>query len=162
MSSPTLNESMNSVEVQKLALDLSSQFPRSPREKLAGYVIGYRTLDKCRAVLAGTAGEYHYNCPLDQLFLGFAGIEADAFKAFVATGANDEAVDAWVAEHSTQKDKLSVVKWNNDLLYKRLSEMPDNLQLYMEDYVATYLPANTIITYWFDIYDIEEGRLACR
>ncbi|MFV1994189.1 MAG: DUF5069 domain-containing protein, partial [Verrucomicrobiales bacterium] len=38
----------------ELALDLRSAFPRSPRATLAGYVIAGRTLDKCRAELAGT------------------------------------------------------------------------------------------------------------
>ncbi len=59
-----------------LALDLTKPktFPRSPRETLAGYVIGMRTLDKCRAFVAGTLGEYHFNCPLDKMFLEFTGI----------------------------------------------------------------------------------------
>ena len=69
------------------SLDLSKEFPRSPRATLAGYVIAARTLDKCRAVIAGTASEYHFDCPLDQLFLTFAGISAADFKAFAATGA---------------------------------------------------------------------------
>jgi len=43
------------------AKDLTKEYPRSPRETLAGYLIAARTLDKCRAVLAGTAGEYHFN-----------------------------------------------------------------------------------------------------
>jgi Domain of unknown function (DUF5069) len=141
-----------------LAKDLTTDFPRSPKEKLAGFAIGMRTLDKCRAVIAGTAGEYHFNCPLDQMFLGFAGLDAEAFKAFVATGASDEQVADWVKQHATQQDKLAIVKWSNDLLYKRLSEMPDQIQLYMDDYMAENIPGRHI-TYFFDIYDIEEKRM---
>ncbi|MGE9291624.1 MAG: DUF5069 domain-containing protein, partial [Puniceicoccales bacterium] len=74
------------------ALDLTKEFPRSPRATLGGYVVAARTLDKCRALVAGTAGEYHFNCPLDQVFFGFTGIDADQFKEFVATGADDQAV----------------------------------------------------------------------
>ena len=33
-----------------------------------------------RTVLAGTNGEYHFDCPLDNFFLGFVGITADDFK----------------------------------------------------------------------------------
>lgn len=62
-----------------LAKDLTKEYPRSPRETLAGYVIAARMLDKCRAVVAGTAGEYHFDCPLDNQFLGFTGIAADEF-----------------------------------------------------------------------------------
>jgi hypothetical protein len=46
----------------------------SRRATLAGYVIAARAVDKCCAVLAGTAGEYHSGCPLDQVWLDFAGI----------------------------------------------------------------------------------------
>ena len=46
-------------------------FPRSPRETLGGYVIAARTLDKCRASLAGTLGEYKFDCPLDNFLFGF-------------------------------------------------------------------------------------------
>ncbi|MCF6310829.1 MAG: DUF5069 domain-containing protein [Verrucomicrobiales bacterium] len=41
-------------------------------------------LDKCRAELAGTNGDYNYNCTLDQRFFVFTGINADALKAEVA------------------------------------------------------------------------------
>ena len=50
--------------VRALARNLAKDYPRSPRETLCGYVIAARTLDKCRASLAGTAGEYHFDCPL--------------------------------------------------------------------------------------------------
>jgi hypothetical protein len=87
---------MNLEKLKSLAKDLSREFPRSPRTTLAGYVIAARVLDKCRATLAGTAGEYEFDCPLDNQFLGFAGITADAFRNFVATGAPDAEVAAWI------------------------------------------------------------------
>ena len=49
---------MDTSKVKNLAKDLSKSFPRSPRETLAGYVIAGRTLDKCRATLAGIAGDF--------------------------------------------------------------------------------------------------------
>src|SRR5438445_12221094 len=91
----------NLERVKALAPDLRSgkKFPRSPRATLAGYVIAARTLDKCRAVIAGCEGEYHYNCPLDRRWLEFAEIDAEQFKSFVATGANDAEVAEWLAKH---------------------------------------------------------------
>ncbi|MBI5777374.1 MAG: DUF5069 domain-containing protein, partial [Nitrospirae bacterium] len=44
-------------------MDLRKNYPRSPREKLAGYVHLPRMIDKCRASLAGTEGDYIYPCP---------------------------------------------------------------------------------------------------
>lgn len=141
------------------SLDLSNTFPRSPRATLAGFVVAARMLDKCRAVIAGTADEYHYNCPLDQLFLEFVGIDAEAFQAFVATDADDEAVANWIKESGKSLSEEEIVVWNNSLRYKRISEMPANLQVFLESYIAEVVPADKIVYYWFDVYDIEEARI---
>lgn len=141
------------------SLDLSKEFPRSPRATIGGYVIAGRTLDKCRAVIAGTAGEYHFDCPLDQLFLHFAEISADDFKAFVATGAGDAAVAEWIQANAADHTQEALVQWNNDLRYKRISEMPIELQVFLEGYIAEFIPAGKIVYTWFDVYDIEEGRI---
>jgi hypothetical protein len=57
-------------------IDLTQRPPRSARSRLGGYALLPRMLDKGRATLAGKNGEYHYNCPLDQNFLRFVGIDA--------------------------------------------------------------------------------------
>ncbi len=48
----------SAAKLKLIALDLTKPktFPRSTRETLAGYVIGMRTLDKCRASVACTLG----------------------------------------------------------------------------------------------------------
>ena len=86
--------------VRELALDLATEKPRSPREELGGFELAARALDKCRATLAGSAADFQFNCPMDQQFFSMSGIAADEFKQFVATGADDAAVDAWVREHA--------------------------------------------------------------
>lgn len=141
------------------ALDLSKTAPRSPRVTLGGYVVAARTLDKCRAVIAGTADEYHYDCPLDQMFLEFAGLDADALKEFVATGADDDAVADYIKKNGKQHSDEDVVQWNNDLRYKRISEMPVDLQVFLEGYIEKYIPKDRVVYHWFDVYDLEEGRI---
>ena len=146
-------------KIKLLAKDLTREFPRSPRETLAGYVIGARALDKCRAVLAGTAGEYHSGCPLDLMFLEFAGISYDSFRDFVATGANDAEIAEWIGKTATPRPRIEIIRWNNDLRGKRLGELPDGLQEYMEDYVPKFIPRNRPVYALFDIYDLEEQRI---
>lgn len=141
------------------SLDLTKEFPRSPRETVGGYVVAGRTLDKCRAMIAGTNGEYHFACPLDNMFFDFTGIDADTFKDFVATGTDDEAVGAWIKENAKEQTVEEIVQWNNDFRYKRISEMPIDLQVFLEGYIPECLPAGSIVYYWFDVYDIEEGRI---
>jgi hypothetical protein len=147
--------------VKDLAKNLSRDYPRSPRETLGGYVIAARTLDKCRATLAGNPGEYHFDCPLDNFFFAFAQISADEFKSFVATGVSDEEVAKWIERKAKPRPRIEVIKWNNEWRYKRLLEMPDAIQEFMEGYILEFVPApiRHHIDYFFDIYDAEEKRI---
>lgn len=150
---------MNTEKLKLLAKDLAREFPRSPRETLGGYVIAARTLDKCRAFVNGSLGEYIYNCPLDKIFFEFSGIEGEAFKNFVATGATDDEVAAWITKHAKQRPRIDVIKWNNQMRDKRLSELPDEAQEFLEDYVPKFIPRNRPAYVWFDLYDLEEERI---
>ena len=150
---------MNTKTMTLKAMDLTKEYPRSPRDTLAGYVIGARMLDKCRAVIEGTAGEYHFNCPLDRFFLDFTGIDAESFRSFVATGANDDEVAAWIGEHATSRPRLEVIKWNNRIRDLRLSDMPDQIQEFMEGYIPECLPEGSVVYHFLDVFDIEEDRI---
>ncbi|MGB0579247.1 MAG: DUF5069 domain-containing protein [Limisphaerales bacterium] len=141
------------------ALDFSKEFPRSPRETLAGYVVAGRMLDKCRAVIAGTNDGYHFDCPLDNFFLGFAEIKAEDFKNFVATGASDDEVAAWIKDNAKERPQREIIQWNNDMRDKRISTMPIELQEFLEGYIPEFIPTGKIVRVWFDVYDIEEGRI---
>ena len=151
----------NLEKVKLLAPDLrdGKEYPRSPRETFAGYVLAARAVDKCRAVLAGTQGEYHSNCPLDQIWLKFAEIDYDAYRSFVATGATDEEVAAWIDVHAKKRPHSEIVVWNNKQRDLHLSDLPVTIQEYMEDYIRKCLPRNRPVYHWFDVYDLEEERL---
>tara|TARA_B110000037_G_scaffold215640_1_gene273352 strand:+ start:378 stop:830 length:453 start_codon:yes stop_codon:yes gene_type:complete len=150
---------MNNEKLKELALDLNNAVPASPRETFAGYVIAKRSLDKCRAALVETNGEYHYDCPLDNVFFNFAGITGDAFKAFVATGANDGEVATWITENAQKRDNKEIVAWNNKMRATRPCDMPIELQEFLEGYIPQVIPQGKIVYVWFDVYDIEEGRI---
>ena len=154
-----MNENLEKVKLLARDLRDGKNYPRSPRETFAGYVIAARAVDKCRAVLAGVEGEYHSNCPLDQFWLKFAEIEYDAFRAFVATGAVDQEVETWITEHARTRSRAEIIVWNNRQRDLRLSEMPPELQEYMEDYIPKNVPRNRVVYHWFDVYDLEEERL---
>ncbi|MES2409485.1 MAG: DUF5069 domain-containing protein, partial [Patescibacteria group bacterium] len=95
------------------AKDLAVEAPRSPYETINGFAILARTIDKCRAVINDTAGEYHFDCPLDKTLFGFKNINAEEFKAFVATGASDEEIGKWVETHGDTKTPDEVSKWSS-------------------------------------------------
>lgn len=145
--------------LKKLAPDLTTAYPASPRETLAGYVIAKRTLDKCRAALAGTNGDYHFDCPLDNFFLSFVDFSAEEFKNQVATGVDDEGMAAWIKEKAKSHESREIIAWNNVMRCKRLCDMPIELQEFLEGYIPQFIPAGKIVRVWFDVYDIEEGRI---
>lgn len=150
---------MENEKLKELALDLTQTYPRSPRSLLGGYVVAGRALDKCRAMLAGTAGEYHFDCPLDRQFFDFTGIDAESFKQKAASGASDVEMAEWIEANSKVKERGEIVKWNNGLRYTRPVDMSEDIQLFLEDYIAENVPAGRPVYVWFDVYDLEEGRL---
>lgn len=72
------------------AKDLTKEAPRSPRTRIGDYALMARMIDKGRATLNGTVGEYHFACPLDQMLFTYKGVQADDVKAVLASGASDD------------------------------------------------------------------------
>src|SRR5262245_50774685 len=123
---------MNKERVRSLARDLRKTPPRSPREILGGFVIAARMLDKARADLLGIHGEYNfYPCGLGAYFWKFTGLDAKEFQEFVGTGATDDEVDSWIREHTTVNDPRAIIKWNNEMVGLRLTDLSDQTQEYL-------------------------------
>lgn len=150
---------MNTEKIKLLAKDLTKEFPRSPRETLGGYVLAARCIDKCRAVLNNSAGEFHYACPLDNFFLSFAELNPEKLKDFVATGATDVEVAEWITTNARKRERVEIIQWNNKQRDLRLSDLPPHLQEFMEDYIQKFIPRNRPVYHWFDVYDLEEERI---
>jgi hypothetical protein len=137
------------------ALDLTRQFPRSPREKFGGYVHLARMLDKARAKAAGTHGEYIYPCPLDQALLEFTKIDPDAFYK-EAQARDDREFLLWFKENAKPKSSAEIENWNQTFL-NRKPRNEDSLRRFTE--IRNRLaPHRTDITCWPDLLDLEEGR----
>ncbi|MFQ5482077.1 MAG: DUF5069 domain-containing protein [Nitrospinaceae bacterium] len=151
---------MNGNSFQPPAKDLQKEPPRSPRALLGGYVILARCLDKCRSSLAGSNGDYKFwPCSLCEQFEAFTGIQHEVFQDFVATGATDDAVAEWVKTQTKVKDPMEIISWNHKMRDMRLSEMPADAQKFLEGYIEEYVPKHRPVYVWFDVFDLEEGRL---
>ena len=83
--------------------DLTKESPRSPRIRVGGYAILGRTLDKCRALVAGNIGECHFDCPLDNTLFGFKGVKGEDFKAQIENGASDQETVEWLNRSGQKK-----------------------------------------------------------
>ena len=137
-------------------MDLREQFPRSMRVILADYAHLARMIDKCRAVLAGTEGEYIYPCPMDERLLDFAGITSEQFTAAVKANPTDEGVVTWFRQTAKPHQSAEIDAWNQQLLARGPSS-PESAERFKK-YRDAIDPSRTDITAWADLQDLEEGR----
>jgi hypothetical protein len=137
------------------ALDLTQRPPRSPRVRLGGFVILPRMLDKGRATLIGKPGEYHYNCPLDQQFLSFAGINAEALQKQLAKGKGDGEILDWILEHAANKPNPAAIASWSSYQDHRAPDNTDGRQFLQEGHLRIAPKRSDIIT-WFDLLDLDD------
>jgi hypothetical protein len=134
-------------------LDLTQRPPRSPRITLGGYVIMPRMLDKGRAELSGSAGEYHFACPLDQRFLEFAGLKADDIRRLLQEGKSDTEILVWVRENSTRSD-FEIVAWSEYQLRRGPSDNESRQDF--NDAIQKLAPHRDDLSTWFDMLDLDD------
>src|SRR5213079_655817 len=111
--------------------DLTKEAPRSPRIRIGGYAILGRTIDKCRALVAGNIGEYHFDCPLDNMLFGWKHIVGDDFKAEVAKGASDEEIVQWLDAHGRRKSDEEKKAWVEEAKKATLYNEPEKRDFFI-------------------------------
>jgi Domain of unknown function (DUF5069) len=107
------SKSEGSILIMNTAKALTEEPPRSPRDRLGGYALMARMIDKGCADIQGTVGEYHYACPLDQMLFEFKGVKPDEVKKLLASGATDEQVVTWFDSHGTTRTAEEIKTWSN-------------------------------------------------
>lgn len=138
------------------APDLTKRPPRSPRVRLGGYVILPRMLDKGRAVLAGTQGEFHYNCPLDQHFTRFAGIDAEALKEQLKAGKGDGEILAWIEENAANKrTPWEIQQWSAYQDHRGPDGDVGTLE-YFTKLVSASSTTRSDVNTWFAMLDLDD------
>jgi len=136
-------------------MNLTLQFPKSPKEKVAGLVHVARMADKARASQNDTLGEYIYPCPLDKMLLEFLEITDKEFLQKANQHSLAE-IEQWVAKLCESRTVESIAKFNREFL----GQQPDNDESWKKfretrDKLA---PSRTDIRTWVDLIDLEEGR----
>lgn len=152
----TTHKPMLAKQAIPTAPNLNHRAPRSPRCRLGGYVILPRMLDKCRAHLAGTLGEYHFNCPLDQQFLTFVGIDADALEAELATGRTDSEMLAWIGTHVQHpRAAWEIESWSANQERRAPTSDPDT-SAFFAALLARISTTRTDIHSWADLIELDD------
>ena len=138
-------------------MDLTKNFPRSPYEKVGGYMMLGRTIDKAHATLQGLLGEYMYDCPLDKRLFGFLGISAPQLLELVENSENDEDVVDSLKTIQVKRNTEEIEQFNDQILESGPND--DESQVYFERLRQKHAPDRPDISSWFDIIEAEEGRL---
>ncbi len=137
------------------AFDLTKRPPRSPRVRLGGYVTLPRILDKGRATIAGTNGEYNFACPLDQIFLEYAGVDAENLKARLAAGDGDGEILEWIRKNAKHaRTEAEIVAWS-DYMDRRTPSSVE-LRAFFHGVHEKIAPKRGDISTWFDLLDVDD------
>ena len=76
-------------------------------------------LDKGRATLAGTNGEYHFDCPLDKRILSFVGIDPKKLLAGLKKGKGDGEILEWIQANAKHKRASWEIQQWSDYMDRR-------------------------------------------
>lgn len=136
-------------------MDLTKEYPRSPREELDGITLLPRAIDKARAQLDGTLGEYkYYGCRLNTRLFNTLGVTDDEFLDAVRRAPDDAAMLEWIQEYvRPERDKVDRMnQWvrSNEPSAQDRQEFCDELE--------RIDPGNDSVSTWTDLIDLEEGR----
>jgi hypothetical protein len=137
-------------------MDLSKEFPRSPREQLEGIMLLPRAIDKARAQLEGKLGEYvYFGCEFNRRLFNMLGVTEDEFLDAVRRSPDDDAVVEWIREY-VRPERGKVEKLNQWVLH---NEPTDQDKQHFCDELEGVDPGNGYVKTWTDLIDLEEGRL---
>jgi len=113
------------------AKDLTKEAPTSPRVRTGGYAILARMADKGRATIAGTQGEFHFDCPLDNFLFGFKGVQGADVKKLLEDGASNEEVAAWLDANGTPKTEEEKTAWSDSVEAARPYDNPEKKEWFI-------------------------------
>jgi hypothetical protein len=138
------------------APNLTQRPPRSPRVRVGGYVLLGRILDKGRAEIAGTAGEYKYNNPMDHHWFRFTGITAEGLRVELEKGKSDGDMLAWIEENAPNKHTpWEIWQWS---AYQNERGPDSNLDtlVFFTRRVSELSKTREDIKTWFDYLDLDD------
>jgi hypothetical protein len=143
-------------------MDLTKAVPRSVKDtSIEKIVMLARTTDKARASVAGTVGEYHYNCGMDQKVLAFVGVDHEEFAKLAST--NDDAKLGTILRERFLKTKTPAEIAGFNTEYLKLSpDKGSDSEKYFLELRAKLAPDRTDVTTWPDLLDLDEGRSVAR
>ncbi len=133
-------------------------FPRSPYDRLGGYVHLPRLIDKARLHQKGLLDGYNYKTVgFDKHLLAFLQLNPDAFEKAAAELKDDAAVLAWVREHGAGHSPEEIEEWNQAMISRHPDTAVKRARFSHFLKEAGGEGRKDIATY-FDLIEFDEGR----
>ncbi len=133
--------------------------PRSPYEKLGGYVHLARLVDKAKLSRKGLLDGYNYKTVgFDKHLLGFLKIEGDAFEDAVHRLEKDDAILNWVRENCAKHSAEEIEHWNQAMISRHPDTAAKKARFSHFLKQSGGAGRKDIRTY-FDLIEFDEGRL---
>ena len=144
---------------------------RSPRERLGGYAILPRLIDKVRLHHLGILPDEYcqkllssdQSAALDGCFLKFAGIDPESLRKTILSVSEDQEVADWVERNALFHTQTEKEAWETELVRRFSDPTPERIairsRLYPE--LAEKLGAKTLGALDpFKMIDLDEGRIS--
>jgi len=133
--------------------------PRSPYEKLGGYVHLPRLIDKAKLHRKGLLDGYNYKTVgFDKHLLAFLRIKGDAFEEIANELDNDSAILDWVNKNSAKHSPEEIEHWNETMIARHPDTAAKKARFVHFLKEAGGAGRKDIKTY-FDLIEFDEGRL---
>jgi len=133
--------------------------PRSPYEKLGGYVHLPRLIDKARLHREGLLNGYNYKTVgFDKHLLAFLKIDGDAFEEIVNRVDEDGAILKWVQTNGARHSPEVIEQWNQAMISRHPDTAAKKARFLHFLKEAGGEERRDIRTY-FDLIEFDEGRL---
>lgn len=106
--------------------DLTTQKPRSPKERYEGIISLPRFFDKLRAKASNALGEYMVgsDSALDKMIIDFISLDFDALLQFATAEKTDEELFNFIKENSKLPTSDECVVWSDGIESMKLVEDP--------------------------------------
>ncbi|GAC1417455.1 MAG: hypothetical protein NVSMB5_08230 [Candidatus Velthaea sp.] len=130
--------------------DLRVHPPRSARAKIGGLFFLPRTIDKMRAKIQGTLGEYKIGPGISMYLFEWLGITEAQFEDAVRGAKNDEDVVEWLLEHTdpAHYEEINV----------RLETRGIRDDAHLQEVLPRYpmLREHPQLRNWFEIFEVDD------
>ena len=133
--------------------------PRSPYDKLGGYVHLPRLIDKARLHRKGLLDGYNYKTVgFDKHLLAFLKIKGDAFEEIANEFDDDDKILEWVDNNAVKHSAEEIEHWNSAMIARHPDTAAKKARFLHFLKEAGGAGRKDITTY-FDLIEFDEGRL---